>query len=514
MTPQELKNSILQLAIQGKLVEQRPEEGTAKELYKKIQAEKQKLIKAGKIKKEKPLPEITEDEIPFEIPESWKWVRLGEIGSWGSGATPSRTNPNYYGGNIPWLKTGDLNDGYITEVPEHITELALEKTSVRLNPEGSVLIAMYGATIGKLGIAKIPLTTNQACCACPPLKHIYNKYLFYYLLATRSRFIKMGEGGAQPNISKEKIVNSVFAFPPLLEQKRIVAKIEELLPLADRYGEAWDRLEELNKRFPDDMRKSVLQLAIQGKLVEQRPEEGTAEELYKKIQAEKQKLIKAGKIKKEKPLPEITEDEIPFEIPESWKWVRLGEVVTFENGDRSTKYPKEKDYVKNGVPFFGAKDMDDNLMSFENVRYISKEKFNELGNGKLQDKDFICLLRGSVGKVAFFRSNGEHTTGFICAQMIIIRSISKMLCDYLEKYFSTPYYFSEIQKRVTGTAVRQLPGKDLSELLFPLPPIAEQLRVIKKTDSYIFCLNKIPNIFNKSAGDNVASRSDRNIKLR
>ena len=232
--PDDMKKSILQQAIQGKLVEQRTEEGTGEELYHEIQTEKQKLIKAGKMKKGKPLPEITEDEIPFEIPESWKWVRLGDIGNWGSGSTPSRSNPSYYGGDIPWLKTGDLNDGYISEVPESITKIALEKTSVRLNPVDSVLMAMYGATIGKLGILKVPMTTNQACCACVPFHGIYNIYLFYYLMAQRIHFIKMGEGGAQPNISKEKIVSALFSLPPLSEQKRIVAKIEELLPLCEK----------------------------------------------------------------------------------------------------------------------------------------------------------------------------------------------------------------------------------------------------------------------------------------
>lgn len=178
MTPEQLKASILQYAIQGKLVEQRPEEGTGEELYQQIQAEKQRLIAEKKIKKEKQLAEIPEDEIPFDIPESWKWVKVGEIGSWGAGATPPRTNPAYYGGTIPWLKTGDLNDGLINEIPEFITDLALEKTSVRLNPVGSVLMAMYGATIGKLGILEIPATTNQACCACIPYNGIHNRYLF------------------------------------------------------------------------------------------------------------------------------------------------------------------------------------------------------------------------------------------------------------------------------------------------------------------------------------------------
>ena len=229
--PEMMKKSILQEAVHGKLVPQDPNDEPASLLLKKIAEEKKRLIKEGKIKKQKPLPEITEDEIPFDIPESWEWIRLGEIGSWSSGATPSRTKTEYYGGDIPWLKTGDLNDGYINEVPERITQLAIDNTSVRLNPIGSVLMAMYGATIGKLGIANIPLTTNQACCACIPYNGIYNRYLFYFLLGMRSTFIRMGEGGAQPNISKEKIINTIMALPPLEEQKRIVNRLDELLPI-------------------------------------------------------------------------------------------------------------------------------------------------------------------------------------------------------------------------------------------------------------------------------------------
>ena len=232
--PEDMKKSLLQEAIKGKLVEQRAEEGTGEELFKTIQAEKKKLIKEGKIKKQKALPEITEDEIPFEIPGSWKWVRLGEIAEWGAGSTPSRSNPKFYGGEIPWLKTGDLNDSYITDVPEHITDLALNSTSLKLNPVNSVLIAMYGATIGKLGILKKPMTTNQACCACQPINGIYNLYLFYFLMASRRRLTKMAEGGAQPNISRTKIISVTMPLPPLNEQKRIVERLEELLPLCDQ----------------------------------------------------------------------------------------------------------------------------------------------------------------------------------------------------------------------------------------------------------------------------------------
>ena len=231
---QTMKSRLLQQAIQGKLTDQRKEDGIAQDLYNQIQEEKQKLIKEKKIKKEKPLPEITADEIPFEIPGNWIWVRLGDVASWAAGATPKRGETKYYkDGQIPWLKTGDLNDGYINSVPEYITPCALKETSVKLQPVGTVLIAMYGATIGKLGINNIPLTTNQACCGGIPYHGVDNKYLFYFLLGHREKFILQSAGGAQPNISKGKILATIIPLPPLAEQKRIVEKLDKLLPLCE-----------------------------------------------------------------------------------------------------------------------------------------------------------------------------------------------------------------------------------------------------------------------------------------
>jgi type I restriction enzyme S subunit len=235
--PEQLKKSILQSAVQGKLIKQDPNDKPVSALLERIRMEKEQLAKEGKIKKEKPLPPITEDEIPFDIPKSWKWVRLGNIGNWGSGATPNKGVPAYFqNGNIPWLLTGDLNDGHIQDIPSKITSLALQETSVRLNPIGSVLIAMYGATIGKVGILDIEATTNQACCACIPIEGVYNEFLFYFLMSQRDAFRSRGEGGAQPNISKEKIVATLFPLPPLAEQQRIVEKIDNLLPIIERCG--------------------------------------------------------------------------------------------------------------------------------------------------------------------------------------------------------------------------------------------------------------------------------------
>ena len=482
MTPQELKNSILQLAIQGKLVEQRPEEGTAEELYQQIQTEKQALIKSGIIKKEKPLPEIAEDEKPFDIPESWKWVRLGEIGSWASGATPLRTNPSFYGGTIPWLKTGDLNDGHVSEVPEFITEEAMEKTSVRLNPVGSVLMAMYGATIGKIAILDSPMTTNQACCACITTAGVYNEYLFCFLLGYRKSFIKMGEGGAQPNISKEKIVRTPFPLPPLAEQKRIVAKTEELLPLIDRYEEAWTKLEEFNKRFPGDMQKSLLQMAIQGKLVEQRPEEGTGEELYQQIQKEKAQLIKQGKIKKEKPVSVIADDEKPFDIPESWKWVRWGDIVNVVSARRV----HQSDWKSEGIPFYRAREIaklaEDGFV--DNDLFISQSLFDEFSKtGVPKADDLMVTAVGTLGKTYIVKESDKFY--YKDASVICLENFGHIDPKFLKFIMQSEMMMNQVRSNSDGTTVATLTMVRMIEYLMPLPPLAEQKRIVAKLEELL-----------------------------
>ncbi|MEE3693707.1 restriction endonuclease subunit S [Campylobacter sp. CLAX-22107-21] len=249
--PDKVKKAILQEAIQGKLTKSWRKiatiEESGKQLLDKIIEERNaKLLadweeaKKKNPKAKKPAPivpsEITEDEIPFEIPKSWCWCRLGDVGDWKSGSTPSRSNPEFYNGNIPWLKTGDLTDDFVDIIPECISEIALKSCSMRLNPVGSVLIAMYGATIGKLGILNIEATTNQACCACITHEPISNKYMFYYLMSQKKALTEKAEGGAQPNISREKLVIYPFPLPPLAEQEKIVEIIEQMLPLCEKLG--------------------------------------------------------------------------------------------------------------------------------------------------------------------------------------------------------------------------------------------------------------------------------------
>lgn len=480
MNAQDLKNSILQRAIEGKLVPQRKEEGTAKELLAEIRAEKARLIKEKKIKKSKPLPKITDEEKPFDIPDSWERVRLGELGEWCSGATPSRQHPEYFGGNIPWLKTGDLNDGYIKKVPESITNEGFQHSSTKINPIGSVLIAMYGATIGRLGILQIPATTNQACCACELFYGTYNKYLFYFLLANRKNFIKQGAGGAQPNISKAKIIDTTMPLPPMEEQHRIVAKIEELLPDIDAYDKAQTELRTIEQRFPDDMKKSLLQYAIEGKLVPQRKEEGTAKDLLAKIWAEKARLIKEKKIKKTKPLPAITDDEKPFDIPDNWEWVRLMDLcANIVDCPHST--PK---YFSNDTGYYAIDtNVIDSTGEITRWRYVSQESYLQRIARLIPEKGDIVLTReGSIGRAAILPSNRKICLG---QRVMLLRPSSYTEIKFIKIMLMAPNTLTRLTEKQKGLGAKHINVSDVCKLVLPVPPLAEQHRIIAKLEELL-----------------------------
>ena len=508
MTAQQLKNSILQMAVQGKLVPQDPNDEPASVLLERIRAEKEKLIKEKKIKKEKnpsvifrgadntPYEKIGDevrslaDEVPFDIPDSWEWVRLGNIGDWGAGATPSRTHPEYYGGNIPWLKTGDLTDSYIDAIPETITELALEKTSVRLNPAGSVLIAMYGATIGKLGILSIAATTNQACCACFPLGGLDNKYLFYFLMAQKPLFIKQGEGGAQPNISKEKIVSTLMPVPPLEEQRRIVVMLGRIFPIIDAYSKCKTELDLYNTTFPERLKKSILQEAVKGKLVPQDPSDEPAEALLERIRAEKQRLIKEGKIKKDKHESVIfrrdnshyekrgseevcIDDEIPFEIPENWVWCRLGSILEkLTDGAHST--PK---YTDSGVPFISVKDVSSGVLSFDSAKHISESEHRELYKRCDPKRGDILLTKvGTTGIPVIVDTDEEFSLFVSVAQLRFLHSLLDK--NYLLLLIQSPLVQQQCTEHTRGVGNKNWVMRDIANTLVAIPPLAEQKRIV------------------------------------
>lgn len=477
MTPQELKNSILQLAIQGKLVEQRPEEGTAEELFARIQEEKQRLIAEKKIKKEKPLPEISDDEKPFDIPESWMWVRLGDLFQHNTGKALNSTNRD--GTSLTYITTSNLywNKFELESLKEmFFTDTEVEKCTVK---KGDLLVC-EGGDFGRAAIWESDeniriqnhihrLRAYSAVCT----KFFY--YLFY--LYKHAGWIG-GKGIGIQGLSSKAIHVIVFPLPPLAEQKRIVAKIEELLPYIDRYEQAWSKLEQFNSRFPEEMKKSLLQYAIQGKLVEQRPEEGTAEELFAQIQQEKQRLIAEKKIKKEKPLPEITDDEKLFDIPESWKWVRLRDIIAVL-GDGIHGTPEFSDageyYFINGNNLVKGK-----IIVKADTKKVSHEEFEKYKK-PLDENTILISINGTIGNYAFY--NGEPVIlGKSACYFSLIGGIDK---EYICRLLNTQHFLDYAVKEATQTTIKNVSLKSMRMLPVPLPPLAEQKRIVKKLEQLL-----------------------------
>ena len=479
MTPQELKNSILQLAIQGKLVEQRPEEGTAEKLYQQIQAEKRRLIKEGKIKKEKPLPEISEDEKPFDIPKGWLWARLGSVLIIDRGGSP-RPIKDYLTGaddGINWIKIGDADkDGkYINNTQERIIPEGLKKS--RFVHKGDFLLS-NSMSFGHPYILNIDGCIHDGWLVLRSVTPLFDKDYLYYVLSSPMvfrQFCNRAAGAVVNNLNTDKVALTIVPVPSLAEQRRIVDKIEELLPNIDRYEQAWSRLEDLNKRFPDDMKKSILQMAIQGKLVEQRPEEGTAEDLYQQIQAEKQQLIRTGKIKKEKPLPEIAEEEKPFDIPESWKWIRLGEVFQHNTGKALNATNRDGvclEYITTSNLYWNQFELDNLKKMFFSEPEI--EKYT------VKKGDLLVCEGGDFGRAAIWPYDYE---------MRIQNHIHRLRPYHIVnvKFF---YYLFYLYKRAgwingKGIGIQGLSSKALHILPFPLPPLTEQTRIVSKLEELL-----------------------------
>ena len=517
MNGKQLKNSILQWAIQGKLVPQDPNDEPASVLLEKIRAEKARLIKEGKIKKDKKESIIyrgednsyyekfadgkvvcIDEEIPFEIPSGWEWCRMRSIGDWGAGATPAKGNSSYYGGDILWLRTGELNNGIVFDTDIKITEKALKECSLRLNKIGDVLIAMYGATIGKVAIAGSEMTTNQACCACTPIG-IFNYFLFYFLMGSQSDFIKKGEGGAQPNISREKLIAHLMPIPPISEQFRIVERIKELLLLAEKYSDSQISLNKLNVELLGRLKKSILQEAIQGKLVPQDPNDEPASVLLQRIKEEKQRLVKEGKLKKKdivdsiiykgddnkyyeqvgKNLIDIT-DEIPFEIPNNWIWTSLSYVANIYTGNSISETEKKAKYTNVvGRYYIGTKDVGFDNKIFYNNGIAIPRKYEQEFRIAPKHSILMCIEGGSAGrKIAILNQDVCFGNKLCCFSPFA--GIER----YIYYYLQSPSFIDMFNGNKTGI-IGGVSIAKVKRILIPLPPQPELERIVAKIDEFV-----------------------------
>ena len=422
----------------------------------------EKFLATGEVK-------CIDEEIPFEIPQGWEWSRMGSIGDWGAGATPAKGNTSYYGGNILWLRTGELNNSIVNDTEIKITDKALKECSLRMNKAGDVLIAMYGATIGKVAIAGCELTTNQACCACTPIG-IFNYYLFYFLMGNQVDFIKKGEGGAQPNISREKLVAHLMPIPPIQEQHRIVERIKDVLPLTDKYAHSQIALDELNRSINGKLKKSILQEAIQRRLVPQVAEEGTAQELLEQIKLEKQKLVKEGNLKKsalsdsviykgddnkyyERINGQIIEIELSFEYPNSWAVLRLKDICQLIDGEKKN----EKGICLDAKYLRGK----------SSAIIVEKGKFVYTG-------DNIILVDGE--------NSGEVFTvpqdGYMGSTFKQLWLSSAMWKPYILAFIL--FYKEDLRNSKRGAAIPHLNKELFYNLPIGIPPYQEQQRIAKR----------------------------------
>ena len=486
MLADKLRKSVLQSAIQGKLTEQLATDDKVEDLLQAIKEEKELLIKEKKIKKQKPLPEITEDEIPFAIPENWKWVRLGEIVSiLGDGlhGTPIYDESGEYyfinGNNLLEEKI------IIKSTTKKVSQIEYEKYKKDLN-KNTMLVSING-TIGNVAFydnEKIML--GKSVCYFNLLKNVNKKYLKYifYSIYFIKYVNKMATGSTIKNLSLKAMNLFIIPLPPLEEQKRIVEKLDNVLANIEKLKSSEEKLSILQKNFPDKLKKSILQSAIQGKLTEQLATDDNVEDLLQAIKEEKELLIKEKKIKKQKPLPEITEEEIPFAIPENWKWVRLGELGDYKKGPFGSALTKSMFIADSheAVKVYEQKNAIKKDWKLGNY-FIDKKYYEEKMKGfTVLNGDLIVSCAGTIGEQYFIPS--EARIGIINQALMRIRIYKPINKRFYSILFNYVIKLSSI--RLKGSAIKNiLPFEVLKNIVVPLPPLAEQKRIVEKLDKLL-----------------------------
>ena len=461
MTAQDLKNSILQLAVQGKLVPQNPSDEPASELLKRIRAEKVTACHAGIIKKDRKLPEIEETELPYDTPDTWEWLRLGQLCQLLDGVKMS-------GVKYPYLEAKYLRG-------------KIEGTNIdsgKFVKKGTMLILVDGENSGEVFFASEDGYMGSTFKVLYIPEAVYVPYVLYFLLLKKQLFRNRKTGAAIPHLNKELFFNLLFPVPPLAEQERIVAKIEELLPLVSEYDGVEKRISALNTEFPDKLRKSILQQAVQGKLTERDPSDEPAIELLDRIRAEKAKLIAEGKIKKEKIIPVISEEDQLFDIPDTWTWTTIAHTCTnIQYGTSEKSAPSGKVAVLRMGNLQGGK------IDYSNLVYTSNDydierchlEYNDLLFNRTNSKEL-------VGKTAIYKAEipAIYAGYLIRVTPIMIDS------DYLN-YVMQSHFFKKYCLAVKTDAIGQsnINAEKLKRFVFPLPPLAEQKRIVARVEELL-----------------------------
>ena len=517
MTAQQLKNSILQMAVQGKLVPQDPNDEPASVLLERIRAEKERLIKEKKIKREKnpsvifkgadntPYEKIGDevrslvDEVPFDIPDSWEWVRLGSAFAIEMGQSPAG---NTVSGNCSGT---EFHQGKVFFGEKYIKASDQYTSSpTKFAPKNSVLLCVR-APVGKVNITDRELCIGRGLCAIIPLAGMPLLFAYYLLAAYENIFVKQATGTTFVAITAETVKNQLIPMPPLAEQQRIADLIERLIPYVDEYGKAESAVDQLNCHFPEALKKSILQEAVQGKLVPQDPSDEPAEALLERIRAEKQRLIKEGKIKKDKHESAIfrrdnshyekldgvercIDDELPFEIPENWRWCRLKSIVNVVSARRV----HQSDWRSEGVPFYRAREIGKlaDTGSVDNELFITEALYTEFASsGVPHPGDLMVTAVGTLGKTYIVKDSDRFY--YKDASVICFENFGKINPTYLKLLMYSPYMEEQIKQNSAGTTVGTITIVKANEYLIPLPPLMEQQRIVDQAERLQIHINKL-----------------------
>ncbi|HCJ7723849.1 TPA: restriction endonuclease subunit S [Citrobacter freundii] len=530
-----LRELILELAVRGKLVPQDPNDEPASVLLKRIAAEKAELVRQGKIKKQKPLPEISEEEKPFELPVGWEWVRLGDFTNIIRGITfpGSEKAQTYSQGKIACLRTANVQEQIDWDDLIYISDRFVKREDQFLQ-ENDIVMSMANSRelVGKVALASLPnhskFTFGGFLSVLRPL--FVNEQYLMALLRCETYKSQLIESASQTtniaNISLAKLNPLLVCLPPANEQTCIAKKLSELMALcdqleqhslasldahqqlvdtllttltnsqnADELAENWARISEhfdmlfTTETSIDALKQTILQLAVMGKLVPQDPNDEPASELLKRIVQEKAQLVKDGKIKKQKPLPPISDEEKPFELPSGWQWCKFGLISEFINGDRGSNYPNKNEYVVHGIPWINTGHIEKNgTLSITDMNFITEKKFNELRSGKIQSGDLVYCLRGATfGKTAFVK---PYESGAIASSLMIIRPFIREMGEHIYNYLISPFGRSQIFRFDNGSAQPNLSANSVMLYAFACPPLQEQFRIHKKiTELFHICDN-------------------------
>lgn len=510
-----LRELILELAVRGKLVPQDPNDEPASELLKRIAAEKAELVKQGKIKKQKPLPEISEEEKPFELPEGWEWVTFSHLGYFFGGKTPSKMKDEYWGGTIPWVTPKDMKTNLIVDSEDKVTPLALEDGLTKVSPGSILFVARSGILrrIFPVAITSIECTVNQDIKVLSP----FFSDISYYILLMMNGFERYiienltKTGTTVESLLFEDFISHPFMIPPFAEQNRILSTVKKLMSLCDQLeqqslttldahqqlvetllgtltdsqnaeelAENWARISEhfdtlfTTEASVDALKQTILQLAVMGKLVPQDPNDEPASELLKRIAQEKAQLVKEGKIKKQKPLPPISDEEKPFELPEGWEWCRLNDISSkITDGDHKTPPRIAEEYK-----LLSAKNIRDGYLDYNNCDYISAIDYEKSRERCLPEKGDLLIVSvgGTIGRSSLIKD---------CSDFALVRSVAiiKPLLiepEYLKLAMDSKLLQSMIHSHKRGGAQPCLYLGEISKFLFPTPPLAEQRNIVNK----------------------------------